>query len=125
MRAHRVVGGGLADPDQVLLGVLDAVLRAARLLDGLADRRVGRGGELVDAVRVEGRGDQLRALEGELEQLALGAVGRAAQVEGGAATGRRAGRGAAYVLAGRRGRPGARAAGRRGRGPSGPAGRPA
>ncbi|CAM5518327.1 hypothetical protein SFUMM280S_02598 [Streptomyces fumanus] len=69
---------------------------AARVHDGLAYGGVGRGGELVDAVRVEGRGDQLGALEGELEQLALGGVDGVAQVQGRAARG--LGRGGGVLL---------------------------
>ena len=122
-RADRVVRGGLADPGQIVVGALRG---AAGVLDGLADRRVGRGGELVDPVRVERGGDQRRALQGQLEQLALGAVGGAAQVQRGAAGrlggGRRAAsydRGAAPALL--------RSAGlvRRAPAPSGRAARPA
>src|SRR5690606_19171909 len=83
--ADGVVGGGVADPDQVGLRVLHAVLGAARVQDGLPHGCVGRGGELVDAVGVEGRGDQLGALQGQLEQLPFGGVDGVAEVEGGAA----------------------------------------
>jgi hypothetical protein len=75
-------GAASADPDQILLRVLGAVLDAARLDDRLADGRVLVGGELVDAVRVERGGDQLRALEGEFEEFALGGVDGVAEGEG-------------------------------------------
>src|SRR5690606_26426174 len=86
-RADGVVGGGVPDADQVLLRVLRAPFGAARVEDRLPYGRVGRGGELVDAVRVERRGDQLGALQGQLEQLTLGGVHGVAQGEGGAAGG--------------------------------------
>lgn len=79
--ADGVVGRGLADGVEVVGGGSGG---AAGVLDALADGRVGRGGELVDAVGVEGRGDELGALEGELEEFTLGAVRGAAQVERGA-----------------------------------------
>ncbi len=66
---------------------MSAAVGSAGLGDGVAHGGVGRPGELVLAVGVEGRGDQLGVLEGEFEQFALDAVVRAAQVQAGAARG--------------------------------------